>query len=166
MFKGTKILILFILFSWAKGMSQELSHSVMVPAAGIVSTSGLSYTQTVGETAIEIISGSGYVFTQGFQQPGIKIVPETNDKGNGVNVYPNPVTEFVYVKLFGDVPRKFTIEIINMAGTIVTSGTITFSAPYSYEQQIEMGNLKNGFYLVRVYSEDGVINRTFKIEKM
>jgi hypothetical protein len=166
MLKGTKILVLFLLVSWTKGMSQELSHSVMVPAAGIVSTSGLSYTQTVGETAIEIISGSGYVFTQGFQQPGIKIVREKIDKGNGVNVYPNPVTEFVYVKLFGDVPRKFTIEIINMAGTIVTTGTITFTAPYSYEQQIEVGNLKNGFYLVRVYSEDGVINRTFKIEKM
>jgi len=166
MLKGTKILVLFLLASWTKGMSQELSHSVMVPAAGIVSTSVLSYTQTVGETAIEIISGSGYVFTQGFQQPGIKIVPDINDKGNGVNVYPNPATEFVYVKLFGDVPRKFTIEIINMAGTIVTSGTISFVAAYSYEQQVDMGNLKNGFYLVRVYSEDGVINRTFKIEKM
>jgi hypothetical protein len=166
MIRGATVLILFLVVSWTKVMSQELSHSVMVPAAGIVSTGGLSYTQTVGETAIEIISGSGFVFTQGFQQPGIKIEPDINNNGNGVNVYPNPVTDFVYVKLFGNTPRKFKIEVISMVGTVVTSGTLSFITTFSYEQQIDMGNLKSGFYLVRVYSEDGVINRTFKIEKM
>jgi hypothetical protein len=37
---------------------------------------------------------------------------------------------------------------------------------YYYIQQIEASNLKYGFYFVRVTSDDGTINRVFKIEKM
>ena len=47
----------------------ELSHEVLVPAGSIVSHTGLSYQQTVGETAVEISLPSFYNLTQGFQQP-------------------------------------------------------------------------------------------------
>ncbi len=57
--------------------SQQLSHQVLVPAAGVASNGTLSYSQSVGETAVEIITGSGFILTQGFQQPAIKLSPET-----------------------------------------------------------------------------------------
>lgn len=166
MIKGTKVLILLLLFSWANGFSQQLSHQVLVPAAGIATTAGINYSQTIGETAVEIISNSGFVFTQGFQQPEIKISQENAPDGNGVNVYPNPATDFINVKMFGDVARKFRIEIINITGMIVNSMTMDFITKYYYIQQIDVINLKIGFYLVRVTSDDGIISRTFKIEKM
>jgi hypothetical protein len=164
--KGTKVLILLILVSQGIVFSQQLSHQVLVPAAGIAFTGALNYSQTIGETAIEIISGSGYVFTQGFQQPGIKYSLETAPAGNGVDVYPNPVTDFVNVKFFGDVARKFKIDIINISGNVVNSGTISFITNYYYIQRIEVDRLKLGFYFVRIVSDDGLIRRTFKIEKM
>lgn len=166
MIKGTKVLILLLLFSWANGFSQQLSHQVLVPAAGIAITAGINYSQTIGETAVEIISNSGFVFTQGFQQPEIKISQENAPDGNGVNVYPNPATDFINVKMFGDVARKFRIEIINITGMIVSSMTMDFITKYYYIQQIDVINLKIGFYLIRVTSDDGIISRTFKIEKM
>jgi len=166
MIKGTKVLLFLLVVSWTNILSQQVSHQVLVPAAGLVTTGSVTYSQTVGETAIEIIGGAGYVFTQGFQQPGIKIEPGTEEKGNGVNVYPNPATDYVSIKLFGDVARKFKIEIINITGMVVSSGTIDFIEKYSYIQQMAVGDLKKGFYFVRILSEDGVINRTFKIEKM
>lgn len=166
MIKGTKVLILLLLFSWANGFSQQLSHQVLVPAAGIATAEGINYSQTIGETAVEIISNSGFVFTQGFQQPEIKISQENAPDGNGVNVYPNPATDFINVKMFGDVARKFRIEIINITGMIVSSMTMDFITKYYYIQQIDVINLKIGFYLIRVTSDDGIISRTFKIEKM
>jgi hypothetical protein len=165
MIKGTKVLIL-LLFSWANGFSQQLSHQVLVPAAGLTTTGKLSYSQTIGETATEIISNAGFVFTQGFQQPGVKISPEIQPEGDGVDVYPNPATDFISIKLFGDVPRKFKIDIINIAGTVVSSLTMNFNDKFFLVQPMEVSKLKYGFYFVRVASDDGIINRTFKIEKM
>ena len=165
MIKETKVLLI-LLFSWANGFSQQLSHQVLVPAAGLTTTGAISYSQTIGETATEIISNSGFVFTQGFQQPSVKISPENLPEGNGVDVYPNPATDFISIKLFGDVPRKFKIDIINIAGTVVSSLTLKFIDKYFLIQPMEVTKLKYGFYFVRVASDDGMISRTFKIEKM
>jgi hypothetical protein len=165
MTRGTKVLTFLLLFS-ANGFSQELSHQVLVPAAGLVNTSTLSYSQTIGETAIEIISGAGFVFTQGFQQPGMKIAPEKAPDGNGVEVYPNPATDYIKIKFFGDVARNFRVEVINITGMVVSSMTTSFITRYYDIQQIDVAKLKYGFYFVRVVSDDGRISRTFKIEKM
>jgi hypothetical protein len=166
MVKGIKVLMLLILASRGIAFSQQLSHQVMVPAAGIAVSGQLNYSQTIGETAIEIIGCSGFEFTQGFQQPGIKNYSEPIPQGNGVDVYPNPAINFISVKLFGDVARKFRIDVINISGRIVSSEAINFITRYHYIMQIEAGNLLRGLYFVRVVSEDGLISRTFKIEKI
>ncbi len=166
MIKGTKVLILLLLFSRAICFSQELSLKVLVPAAGESTAGVLNYSQTIGQTAVEMISYSGFVLTQGFQQPGIKISIDPQPEGTGVNVYPNPATDFIYVKLYGDEARKFRIELINITGSLINSITIEFPEKYYYIQQIEATSLKYGFYFVRVTSDDGTINRIFKIEKM
>jgi len=49
------------------------------------------------------------VFTQGFQQPGIEASQETPPDGNGVEVYPDPATDYINIKLFGDGARNFRI---------------------------------------------------------
>jgi type IX secretion system substrate protein len=161
------IIIFFVFFtSWVTIFSQHLSHQVLVPAAGIAVSSAVSYTQTIGETATETISCSGYVFTQGFQQPGIEPSQETPPDGNGVEVYPNPATDYINIKLFGDGARKFRIELININGMVVSSTAINFITNYFYTQRIEVEYLTSGLYFVRVVSKDGLINRSFKIEKM
>jgi len=38
-----------------------------------------------------------------------------------VDVYPNPATDYINVKLFGDVARKLRIEVINITGMVVKS---------------------------------------------
>jgi len=166
MVKGIKVLTIIIIVSWESAFSQHLSHQVLVPAAGIAVSGAIHYSQTIGETAIEIINSSGFVLTQGFQQPGITIVPEERELGNGVDVYPNPATDFINVKLFGDVARKFRIDIVNITGTIVSSEKLDFIDSFFYIQQVAVDRLFKGLYFVRVVSDDGVISRVFKIEKM
>ena len=165
MIKGTKVLILLLLSSWANGFSQQLSQQVLVPAAGLATNGLINYSQTVGETAVETIS-AGFILTQGFQQPGIKISSDITPEGTGVDVYPNPATDFINIKLYGDVARNFRIEIINISGTIVSSTKMDFITKYYYIQQIDVSRLSLGFYFVRVSSDDAIIKRIFKIEKM
>jgi len=166
MIKGTKFLLLIYFITGAASFAQTLSNQVMVPAANIVNNASVNYRQTIGETAVEIIDRSTYVLTQGFQQPGFKTDGPIIINGNGVNVYPNPVTDYIEIKLFGDSARKFKIDLINFAGRVVKTGTIEFFDAYYYIQRWEAGDFIPGFYIVRVISEDGVINRSFKIEKI
>jgi hypothetical protein len=165
MISRTKVLILLLLIYCQHSFSQQLSIQVLVPAAGLASPGTINYSQAIGETAVEIMSGSGFFLTQGFHQPGITF-SSIKPQGTGVDVYPNPATDFIYVKMFGEVPRKFRIDIINITGNIVSSMTREFITQYYYIQQIDVSRLSLGFYLVRVASDDSAINRIFKIEKM
>ncbi len=160
------ILIPFFMVSWTTVFSQQLSHQVLVPLAGVVADSKISYSQTAGETAVDIIECSEYVFTQGFQQPGIKLAHQEPPPGTGVKVYPNPITDYVTVELFGESARIFRIDFIDITGTVVLTDKKAFNDQFWYKEQYNMDNLIRGFYLIRISSEDGFMNRTFKIEKI
>ncbi|MBA4322723.1 MAG: hypothetical protein C0408_07895 [Odoribacter sp.] len=161
-----KILLLVILFSGVNAFSQHLSHQVLLPAAGVAANGGVNYSQTIGETAVEIISSTDYLLTQGFQQPRLKLLPGNPPQGNGVKAYPNPAVDFVNIELFGETGRIFRISVININGTIVYSEDLSFGERYWHIQEIPVTRLARGLYFIRVVSRDGIINRSFKIEKM
>ncbi len=146
--------------------SQSLSHQVIVPVAGLQSSGKVHYSQTVGEAAVEVIGCTEYVFTQGFQQPGIVLKKETPPPGNGIKVYPNPVTDFVTIELFGSGSRTFLIDFINISGTIIRTEKIEFCDQYWLCQPFSVEKYSKGLFLIRIISTDGLINRTFKIEKL
>ncbi|MGA1978011.1 MAG: T9SS type A sorting domain-containing protein [Bacteroidales bacterium] len=160
------IIVILLSMTWTELFPQQLSRQVLVPLAGVESYSNLNYSQSVGETAVEIISCPGYIFTEGFQQPGSKIIGETTPKGSGVNVYPNPAEDYLTIELYGDSSRTFVIDFINITGAVMMSGRESFSGQFWVKDPINIESLIRGFYLVRVYSLDHIINRTFKIEKL
>jgi hypothetical protein len=162
----SKLLSLIIMFSGTLAFTQKLSQQVLLPAAGVIYTGGISYSQTIGETAVELISSTDYVLTQGFQQPRLILLPGNPPSGTGVKAYPNPVVDFVTVELFGETGRSFRIMVINISGTIVYSEDLFFSERYWHIREIPVGSLSPGLFFIRIMSKDGVINRSFKIEKM
>jgi hypothetical protein len=166
MIKGITTLIFCLMGMPAALFAQQLSNQVLVPLAGLASENSINYSQTVGETAIEIVRCSEYVFTEGFQQPRIKVTPGEVPKGTGVNVYPNPVSDFITIELFSETAKTFMIDFISITGNVVLSEKKVFNDKFWFKDPLSIENLIRGFYLVRVYSDDGVINRTFKIEKL
>jgi hypothetical protein len=167
MLKNTGILILIIfLGSGTSLLSQELSQQVLVCVAGVTRSGAIEYSHTIGESAVELFSTADLDLTQGFQQPRIIFSKENPPSGNGVNVYPNPVVDFLNVELFGDGSRSFRIEVINISGTLVRTEKVTFSDPFWEIRQYPVDQLIKGLYFIRIVSDDGIINRTFKIDKM
>lgn len=146
--------------------SQQLSHQVLVPGAGVVLAGGVSYSQTIGETAVEIIGNSEHVLTQGFQQPRLKITMGTQPQGEGVRVYPNPAIDYVNIEMFGETSREYTISIINITGQKIFMENILLTGTHWYIKEMPLHNLAKGFYFIRVTSKDALIHRSFKIEKM
>ena len=149
---------------------QQLSHQVLVCAAGVITpkASGTvqSYSQTIGETMIEIVRNYDHMLIQGFQQPRLKITIGPQPPGTNVKVYPNPVTDFFTLELYGEDPREFSIKIFNISGVVVYIDEAVFYGPYWEKRRISVSNLPTGFYIIRVESSDRMINRSFKMEKI
>jgi len=151
--------------------SYELSHQVLVPAAGLAAAGGISYQQTVGETAVEATAPAIYVLTQGFQQP--RFIPQVilpPREGNGVDFFPNPVTETVNhilnIRMYGVLGRHYDIMITNLLGSVLYRTSLELSPDHDYVHQVNIHKYSNGIYIVRVLSTDGVIDRSFKLEKL
>jgi len=137
-----------------------------LPAAGVVYSNGIHYSQTIGETAIEAIGSSGYDLTQGFQQPRLKMLPGSVPPGNGVKAYPNPARDYMNIEFFGETSRSFRISVRNITGTIVYTADVDFWDKYWYIYDIPVSTFSAGLYFIQVISKDGVIKRSFKIEKL
>ena len=157
---------LLLAFVTVTAAGQNLSHQVMLPGASVVVNAGIHYSQTIGETAVETIGAFDNILTQGFQQPRIKVTIGEAPRGNGVKAYPNPADSYVNIELFGENARKFNLNIININGQMVFSDVLDFSGSHWYVREIPLRGMAKGFYFIRVTSTDGLINRTFKIEKM
>ena len=149
----------------------NLSHQVLVPAGNLVTLDGTTYQQTVGETAVEVSLPSFYNLSQGFQQP--RYIPPKSfpvREGNGVDFFPNPVTKennhFFHIRMYGVLGRHYRITIINLIGSLMYAKEIELTPDHDYIHDINIGHYGNGIYVATVISADGVINRSFKIEKL
>jgi hypothetical protein len=149
----------------------NLSHQVLVPAGNLVTLTGKTYQQTVGETAVEVSLPSFYNISQGFQQP--RFIPEKSfppRQGNGVDFFPNPLTEhnsrILYIRMYGILGRHYKITVINLIGSLLYSKDLDLSPDHDYIIDINMAHFSNGIYIATVISSDGVINRSFKIDKL
>jgi hypothetical protein len=164
--KKGEIIAFLVIIAWTNSFAQQLSHQVLVPAAGVASGKGYNYSQTIGETAVETIVNGDFTLTQGFQQPRITFNLGIPPPGTGVNIGPNPATHDLFVYLWGEESRSFRISIISINGIVIYSEELILYDNYYNVETISVANLVTGFYIVRVESKDGVINRVFKLEKM
>ena len=155
-----------IFLSGKLALSQELSHQVLLPAAGVIYTSGISYSQTVGETAVAIFGSVDYILTQGFQQPRMNMLPGDPPQGYGVKAYPNPATEYFYIELFGETGKTLKIAVTNLSGTTVYSAEVSFPEKYWNIHEIPVSGFTTGLYFIQIISTDGTIRRSFKVEKL
>jgi hypothetical protein len=166
MIKELRIIVFLFPFLWTNMQSQQLSHQVLVPLAGLSSGGNITYSQTVGETAVEVTGCTFYIFTQGFQQPDIKYSEKDKPSGSGVKVYPNPVNDFLTIEMYGEEAKTFRIEIIDVAGKIIRSERREFCDNFWFREPQSVKDLTGGLYMIRIISDDGLFNRTFRIEKI
>ena len=152
----------------------ELSHQVLVPAGNLVTHTSLTYQQTIGEAAVEVSLPSFYNLSQGFQQ--LRFIPKQDlpdREGNGVDFFPNPVTEsseagpwILNIRVYGVLARHYMIHIYSLPGSLLYTDELDLSADHDYTHHVSLVNFRKGIYLASVISADGVINRSFKIEKL
>lgn len=88
---------------------------------------------------------------------GIKEQSIENEKL--VTLFPNPSREKVTIRINEACNSICKLEIFDLVGKKQTGKTINFK----YEAEIEIGDLKTGLYLIKVYNKE---NEIIEIEKL
>ncbi len=73
---------------------------------------------------------------------------QENDFINNISVYPNPVKNILNFKTEHNISK---VEVYDIAGRILSSNSIS-------ENKIDLSNLKTGNYILKLYTEKGIIN--------
>ena len=77
--------------------------------------------------------------------------------GDGVSVWPNPATEFIYV----DAPEDASVEIYSVDGRMVTSIPANSTSENSLTRQININSLTAGVYVVNITTTTGTQSLKF-----
>ena len=80
-----------------------------------------------------------------------------NDIENNASIYPNPTKNILNVNATSNIN---SVEVFNMMGQKVAA----YDANDTYTQ-INTSNLNNGMYLIRINTENGVINQKFTVAR-
>ena len=79
--------------------------------------------------------------------------------GEGVRVWPNPATEFIYV----DAPENASVEVYSVDGRMITSIPANGTSENSLTRQLSINSLTAGVYVVNITTATGT--QSFKFVK-
>lgn len=163
-----KIFIVPVLVFAAFSANAQLKQSDIVSAGGGYAEKGtISLSSTIGEPAGGTFTSGTLTMVLGFQQAfdikGTGVLEKEAKDGLDVSVsiYPNPVSDFVNVKLSNAVEEKLNVLILNNMGAVLKS--VDFDN--ETEVNIDVADMPKGVYLVRVIAGSTMI-KTQKIIKL
>ncbi len=135
-------------------------------AQEVISTQGGSYSNgsntidfTIGEPVIETVSGGSNELTQGFHQTLLTITGiEDFDVNFSVNIFPNPTSEFIYLKV--EQLKDVSYNIYDATGKLLWQEKLT-----GLTTKVNVSDLPKGIYFIALTQKGSKKIKTFKIIK-
>jgi hypothetical protein len=160
-----KIIAVLLVCGGQACIGQVVAPEVVASAGDMYSNPQGSLSWTMGEPITTTENASNYFLTQGFQQPTKIVVaavsgPSNSQSNSVVNVYPNPVTSSSINIQWGD-SRQLQIQLLDLSGRVILNKVISSS-----ENQLDLNELSNGMYLLKVYDMQNELIKSLKIEKI
>lgn len=161
-----KTLVLLCSVMWIYNLNaQSVSPQVIAPAGESFRGNTAQIDWTIGELAITTLQNSEGLVTQGFHQSNLiissinKLPKEIGD----IQVYPNPTTELLNMKLNFKQNRRFNIRLFDLNGASVWEIQNEGS---QFQQSKSLNNLPNGNYFLHILIDGQQYFQTFKIQKI
>jgi hypothetical protein len=136
------------------------SQEVIATQGGVQSNTNASLEYTIGEVVIQTQSSINNDLTQGFHQTTLVVTPIDNPFPEiEVNIYPNPMTEQLFIKT--NAYKNLTFSIYDEKGRIVIEEILE-----SELTQVQVDFLANGqYFLVLKNDSQKLTIQTFKLIK-
>jgi hypothetical protein len=118
------------------------------------------------ELVFTVLLNNMYYYTACFDGKdfGVDFTINTNEIANArkqIKIYPNPMTDYITIQQMETDLQKGTINFINHLGITVKTSSI-----FGSQTQIQISDLPNGIYFVKIISDNGDYLHTQKIIKM
>lgn len=155
-----KILTVVVLVVF--GLTGLHAQQAITTTGGEASGSGGTVSYTLGQVVYNTHNGTNGSVAEGVQQPyEISAITGIEETGIGLEMsaYPNPVTEFIKLKVESEKFEKLKYQLYDINGKLLDSEIITGS-----ETTINMGSFIPSTYFLRVVNNNQVV-KLFKIIK-
>lgn len=155
------IILSFLMLAAIACGAQEISNQVVSAAGGEFTGTDISMSWTIGETVTETFSADGIVLTQGFQQSSYTVtrIDDILSDLFKVDVYPNPVTDYLNINFTGDVSEA-SLFLFDINGRLIVKKQVD-----EFNSVISMSDLPDASYVLKLVSSDGKETVNFKIIK-
>ena len=159
--KRLKLSALLLLGLGLTGLQAQTSVNA---TGGNASGSGGSASYSVGQLAYTTNTGTNGSVSEGVQQPfEISVetgIEEAKDIFLNVSVYPNPTTDYLELKVENLQLSELSYKLYDISGKVYQNKEIGNSIT-----KIEMQNLPQGIYFIKVIDTKNKEFKTFKIIK-
>jgi hypothetical protein len=158
-----KSFLLAPVFLLVTGITDLQAQETIPASGGDANGVGGSVSYTVGQLVYTSITGTENSMEQGVQQPYEISVIIGIDEGNvdyiEFNVYPNPVTDYLQLKVSEDRFENLSYQLYRSDGKLLQNKEIQ-----SKETSVSMKDLTPGTYILKL-AENRKAIKTFKIIK-
>ncbi len=127
----------------------DYASSIAIDASGNVYVTGISYGS---------VTYSDYATIKYSQLP--TGVPEQITKNASLNLYPNPASDVVSLTIDNTNNADLTLNIYNVIGELIRTEKLL-----QYHQQINIGDLRNGIYMVEIKSKEWAEKQKLLIQR-
>lgn len=104
---------------------------------------------------------AGFAQNNGDNQPTFA-EKELKEVKTTVDLYPNPVTDYLHIKIESEDLEKAEFEIYNIIGNSIK---IDVEQVNNYEFKIPVRTLASGYYLLTISDKKSKYNQAFKFQK-
>jgi len=159
--------LLTMLTAWLNAQSME--RWVVSGAGGtyLDNINNFQMDYTIGEPVITMASSASTILTQGFQQPFFLMtsLPETPENHSEWSLYPNPVTEHLFIVNDKAEQGSYLIQLFDMMGQLLieTGQKAENSTPLTL--MLDFDGYATGNYFVRLLYQNMAL-KTFKVIKI
>ena len=179
----TAIIAIVILCFGAASQAQTISNKVIASGGKTKTAGNIMLEYTVGEPFVKTLSSANNKITQGFHQPTITVtrlmngeeIPEAtadveertttgqsqNFESFKVEVFPNPATEYVKVRLEESSPSECYLFLSDASGKLINTMRLTET-----ETTLDFTRIATGNYILVVKTADGTVNESFRVAKV
>ena len=141
----------------------NISHAqeAVVSGGGYFKQSNASISWSLGEIMTETFRSENVILTQGFQQSQLTItsVEEHPELAFKIDAFPNPVREYVNLKIDADNFDNLDYQLYDMKGFLIKHKKIDSEITH-----ISLADQKPAIYILRI-TEGNKVLKTFRIIK-
>ena len=142
---------------------QTIEPDVYATSGSVYSGSNAQLSWTMGETMIASFNTGSVQLTEGFQQPNLVITALDNPVDLQVEVFPNPTMEDLFIQFPPESGTDFRLELINVSGQVLLNELVIEG---EIRHELDMENISQGTYFLRVISENNQHVQSFKVQKL